>query len=128
MSQTSMFDLLDELAARNTLVDEARARRDAALAELERLEDRGDPWPLTAYAWLIDYLLEHAELFGDDVWAAGLPAPEAADGRALGPVVRRLAREGLIERIGYRPRASGNLTPAPLWRSLIFQPSKGRAA
>jgi hypothetical protein len=104
-----------------TLFDVAR-ERDAAI---ERVADNaGAQWRAYAYDWCVDYLRTHAELFGDDLWSAGLEHPH--DDRALGSVVKRLAREHLIVPSGHmRPRRSGRCTLAPVWRSTIYEGADG---
>lgn len=61
------------------------------LAQEGAVDDRGRPRPLRAAAM--------AEAVGDEVRAAGVPAPvETALGRLLGPVARALGREAVEER------------------------------
>lgn len=77
-------------------------------------------WIEEASAFVRSYLETHEELFCDDLWAAGLSEPPNA--KALGPVILRAAREGLMEKSGnYRPSVSSHGIPKPVWRSLIFR-------
>lgn len=53
----------------------------------------------------------------DDVWAAGLPRPR--EPRALGPVMMRAVKSGLIEPTGEwinSKQASQHATPVRVWR------------
>jgi phytoene dehydrogenase-like protein len=100
-----------------TLFDVARERDEA----IERVaEHAGDQWRAYALDFVRAYLRTHAELFGDDLWDAGLARPH--DQRALGAVIKSLRKAGLIAPTGQmRQRRSGHLSPAPVWRSLIFE-------
>lgn len=95
---------------------EARTERDAALAQVER--GAGD-WTAYAYAFVADYLARHPTLFADDLWAAGLVAPR--EPRALGPVLNRAVRSGLMRDSGeFRASTRRHLTPGRVWLSLIY--------
>lgn len=106
---------------------EAAARRlGAVLEEVDRKAER-EGWRERALTWLHGYLLEHAEFFPDDVWAAGMPEP--LERRWMGAVVREAARRQWItttDRV--RPRTSGNLTVARVWRSALYRPAFTMAA
>lgn len=117
-----------EVAAYNAAHDRAAAelvaarhrsehQRDAALAAVEANAD--DDWLTEAYDQLVAYLQNHPEFFVDDFWSAtGLREPREA--RALGPVVMRAARAGLMEKTGdFRKSVRSNMTEKPVWRSLI---------
>lgn len=99
--------------------DEAAARRDAALAAVADAADPG--WLERAYEALVGYLQTHGELFVDDFWLeTGLEKPREA--RALGVVIQRAAREGLMEKSGeYRNSVASNLSGKPVWSSLVFK-------
>lgn len=114
-------------AAQPTLWDQPHGRTRAARARrrdgMARADDHADSrWKIDAWTWLVAYLRSHPTFFADDVWPAGCPRP--AEARAFGPLVLRAAREGLIRKTGtFRPRTSGNLTPAPVWESLVYDPT-----
>jgi hypothetical protein len=96
-------------------VAEARAKREAGMA----LVAADSQWQDKAYATLVRYLKRHHEFFVDDFWA-GTRLAYPSNARALGPVVLRASREGLMEKTGeHRPSVRSNLTAKPVWRSLI---------
>jgi hypothetical protein len=105
---------------------EITAQRDAA-SEAARAEgiaavdDNADEqWKEEALAFVQAYLQQHPTLFGDDLWAAGLPEPR--ERRALGPVILRAARNGWMEKSGdHRASHSSHGIPKPIWLSLIHQ-------
>lgn len=77
-------------------------------------------WSESAYAHLMDFcrtqkafLTEEARQFAE---GRGLTNPP--DSRAWGAVIRRAAKNGLIQRIGYKPAKSSNLAPKCLWGAL----------
>jgi hypothetical protein len=92
----------------------ARARRDDGL---RRVEDNAGAWIDEAFAFVAAYLRAHETLFCDDLWSAGLRRP--SNPKALGAVMVRAARAGLMVREGYRPSVASNLAPKPVWRSLV---------
>lgn len=97
-----------------TTVKEAAAQRDDGM---QRAEDHADEeWKTLAWDTLVTYIADRDEFFCDDFWAdTELPWPREA--RAIGPVIHRAARYGLIEKTGtYRPSVHSNLTPKPVWR------------
>lgn len=105
------------------LFDYAAAQA-AALDGMTRAVDRADRerpgWSEEAFDALLafaatadaDFTAERARAACHD---AGLPVPP--DARAWGAVFKRASGKGHIVRVGYAPRACGNNTPAPLWRS-----------
>lgn len=85
----------------------------------QRVADHaGGEWAEQAFEWLHGYLRTHTHLHPDDAKNHGCPVPH--DWRAMGAVTKRAVREGLIVKDGYEPRASGNLSPSPVWRSCIY--------
>ena len=79
-------------------------------------------WRDTAWRVLVNYLTTHDTMFTDDLWRAGLP--ETRENRALGPLVQRARREGLLEpsgerRMSVRAHAQRHI----VWRSLIYRPA-----
>jgi hypothetical protein len=78
----------------------ARASRDMAVADVEV---RAAPWVAVAREALLAVAERQVSLTSDDVWQElerrGVPAPE--EGRAMGPVMKRAMREGVIEPVGY---------------------------
>lgn len=102
---------------RPTDVRDAVVARDKALTAVEAGADSS--WKAAAWKAMVGYLCSHAEFFVDDFWAeSGLERPREA--RALGAVVQKAAREGLMERTGRsRPSVRSNMSDKPVWRSLI---------
>lgn len=100
-------------------IDFAKARRDDGI---QRAGDHaGDAWKKAARGYLLEYLSHRRR--GDDFlaemvrdFAVGLALPP--DGRAWGAVFQSAARERLIEKVGYAPAKSSNLSPKVLWRVL----------
>lgn len=110
---------LEAIRARaRTDYDQAVERREAALAAVEDAADPG--WLERAYDALVGYLRSHGELFVDDFWSeTGLDRPREA--RALGAVIQRAAREGLMEKSGeFRKSVASNLASKPVWTSRIY--------
>jgi hypothetical protein len=106
--------LFDERGLPSTEV--AAARREAGMETAEA--SAGEEWNAEALGFIERYAQEHDELFVDDLWEAGLTPP--ANRKALGPVLMRTARVGLIEKTGeYRPSRSSNLSVKPVWRSRV---------
>lgn len=99
-------------------VEEARAKRDDGI---RRADDNADEdWKEHAFLFLETYCREHETVFCDDLWAAGLEPPR--EGRALGAVMQRAARAGLMRRSGtYRKSVRSNMTPKPVWLSLVWR-------
>lgn len=92
--------------------------RDEGIARA--MDAAGDRWADEAYDFVTTYLEAHAELFVDDLWDAGLPVP--ANRKALGGVIQRAKRSGLMTESGqFRPSVSSHLLPKPVWTSLIQQ-------
>jgi hypothetical protein len=95
---------------------EAQAQRELGIA---RAALGADPeWMEEAWAFLVEYLSTHAELFVDDLWSAGLP--HTTEDRALGSLFLRASRQGLMRKTGsYRPSKRSNMTDKPVWESLM---------
>ncbi len=99
--------------------DEALARRDAGIAAAD---EHADPdWKRLALDTLHAYLLAHPTMFVDDIWTdTDLPRPR--ESRALGPVILTAKRNGWMARTNvYRPSVASNLSPKPVWRSMIYE-------
>jgi uracil-DNA glycosylase len=99
----------------------AARRRDQALTAVA---DAADPnWMAAAWDALTEYVRTHETLFVDEFWAeTGLQRPK--ESRALGPVVLRAAREGLIRKSGeFKKSAASNMTEKPVWKSMVYRTS-----
>lgn len=104
--------------------DLARRKRDEGInnAELGAMAHIGDDWNERAFEAVQQAARVMKFLIVDDVWPFIDEAP--AEGRAMGPVMLRAAREGIIERTGnYRTsaRVSCHGNPRSEYRSLIYQ-------
>lgn len=90
------------------------------VAALTAVETHADPdWMDTAWAALVTYLETHRSLFVDDLWDTGLPEPR--ESRALGPLILRAARDGLMAKSGeFRKSVRSHMTEKPVWTSLIY--------
>lgn len=100
----------------------ARAQRDDGMARAEAHAPLG--WPEQAFRVLRAFALEHEWMHVDAYWAwaesHGLPEPP--NGRALGPVIKRAAKAGVIERTPISaPSVRSNLSHKPVWRSLVYR-------
>lgn len=70
-----------------------------------------------ALPFIRDYLERHAELFGDDLWTAGLPEPPNTR-RALGAAIKKAAERGWIRDSGrVRRSRSSNSIKKTVWLS-----------
>lgn len=104
-----------------TLFDAAELQRDLALSAVADNSPIG--WQESALTFVESYLREHRELFVDDLWSAGLSEPR--DMRAVGPLLRKAARAGLMRRTDRsRPSVRSHLAHKPIWESLIYQGPK----
>lgn len=106
----------------------AERRKERALRAAER--PQLDGWRNDARAFLRSYLVNHAELFPPDLPAAGLPPmPEGASAKAVGAVIVYAIRNGWMEQSGeYRRSPSSNMSPKPVYRSLIYRGEVGEAS
>jgi hypothetical protein len=90
---------------------------------IERSEAHADPdWKEAAFDAVRRCAQALPVLIVDDVWKHMTGNVDTHDNRALGPVMLRAKREGLIESTGtFRHSYLRNHgTPRPLWKSLIF--------
>lgn len=99
---------------------EAGAARDAALEAVD--ENADEDWKDRALEAVRRTALEHDEFISDDIWTtSGLDRPR--ESRAMGPVLRRAAALGYIEKTGKAlPSAQGHLRPVHVWRSKLREP------
>lgn len=83
-------------------------------------------WAKLAYDTVIDVAKTHQEFTPDEIWKTGLQKPTEA--RALGGVMARAKREGIIEKTGrVRPttQVESHGTDVTIWKSLIFEQNPG---
>lgn len=79
-------------------------------------------WAERAYDTVISVAETHQEFTPDDIWKTGLPKPVEA--RALGGVMARAKREGIIEKTGrVQPttQVESHGADITIWKSLIFK-------
>jgi uracil-DNA glycosylase family 4 len=90
-------------------------------AGVELAEMGADPeWLERAWDALVMYLETHEEFHVDAFWEkTGLDRPREA--RALGPLVLRAAKQGMMEKTGeFRSSTSSNGSEKPVWASKLF--------
>jgi hypothetical protein len=96
-------------------ISEATAQRDAAIAQVDANAD--DEWKRYALGFIAEMSADMDEFTTDDLWDAGLIKPR--EPRALGPVMRRAAKRGLIATTGeFRKSRYRNCAPLPVWASV----------
>ncbi len=79
----------------------------------------GEAWADYADGFIDHYLRHHSRMFVDDLWDAGLEAPVSP--RALGARMQAAQRRGSMRKTTeYRPSVRSNLSPKPVWQSLIY--------
>lgn len=96
------------------------AARDDALATVAA--HAPPSWNDLAYTIGKSVAEAHPYFTSDDLWAAGLPKPPEA--RALGPVLNKLRKDGVIEPGGFRQtsQVSRHAAPVRIWRSVVYVP------
>lgn len=102
------------------LFDQARERRDTGI---ERVIDKADEvspgWSDAAYTALCQYLKQQPHPFVIEQareWAEEWGLEHPHDGRAWGAIAQRAHKAGLIQKHGYAPTHSSNLSPKVAWR------------
>lgn len=113
----SLRPAYDANQTRNAAEIDAARQRDTALAAVAV---NADPqWMAVAFDTLVQWLRTHQTFFCDEIWDAGLDEPR--ESRALGAVIQRAAREGLMCKSGeFRKSVRSNLSEKPTWTSLIY--------
>ncbi|MCB5179540.1 hypothetical protein [Streptomyces antimicrobicus] len=93
-------------------IAEAKAQRAAAIAQVDANADAA--WKSYALGFIAELSGRMGEFTTDDLWDAGLVKPR--EPRALGPVMRRAAKRGLITTTGaFRASRYRNCAPLPVW-------------
>ncbi|THA41784.1 hypothetical protein [Streptomyces sp. A1547] len=86
--------------------------RDNAIAQVDANADAA--WKSYALGFIAELSGRLDEFTTDDLWDAGLVKPR--EPRALGPVMRRAAKRGLITTTGqFRASRYRNCAPLPVW-------------
>lgn len=98
---------------------EVQARRDDGI---QRAADHsGACWQDKALASVRNYAQTHREFLTEDARFDASQLDVPTDGRAWGQVMRRAVKLGWIVRTDRcKPARSSNLSPKPLWESMIF--------
>lgn len=106
-----------EPASRRRTRAQAVEVRDEGMA---RAEDGAGGWSDVALEWLRAHCRHHPTLCSDDLWNSGMPEPR--EPRALGPVLMRAVRLGLIRNSGdYIKGKRSGMAARTVWESLIYQ-------
>ena len=86
-----------------TLWDAAREAAEARDAALLQVQANAPAWSVVAYDVLREIAGTHRTLSSEDLWKAldERHVPRPVEGRAIGPVLMRAVREGLLEGAGY---------------------------
>lgn len=82
-----------------------------------------DGWSDLALERIVEYAASHETFLMEEV-RRSLPEdfPEPSDARAWGVVTRKAVKDKIISRTeNYAPARSSNLSPKPVWSSLIFK-------
>ena len=112
-----MMDLFDWKHPEGKPKSKAQAALDMQTGIDNVEQGAGEEW----IAGATEFLRRYAEVATQDFLAeqvvAACPLPVPHDGRAWGPVFMRARRAGWIQKVGYAPSASSNLSPKCLWRS-----------
>ena len=101
---------------------------DAIQAAEDHADDR---WRLLAQQSLARFIATGRPFTTDELWAEldDLDA-ETHEPRALGAIIRRASRDGLITAVGYQPstRSECHGRPIRVWRSTVACHTQGGAA
>lgn len=102
--------------------DLAKFRRDKGIANAEVGANSAIPdWTEMAVAKIAEYASSHEEFLTEDIRASlGDDFPLPPDSRAWGPATRAAITQQIIRKEGYALARSSNMSPKPLWKSLIY--------
>lgn len=84
----------------------------------------GRQWSDQAYDFLLKFLKTNTTFMAEDVRTASIGfVPEPPSKRAWGGIIVRAAKQGLIQKVGFRnvKNAKAHCTPAAVWESLYFE-------
>lgn len=94
---------------------DARSARDNAIAQVDANADA--EWKAYALGFVAELSGRIGQFTTDDLWDAGLIKPR--EPRALGPVMRRAAKRGLIATTGeFKASRYRNCAPLPVWAAV----------
>lgn len=119
----SLFDV--PASVKTTGTKRAQVERDNALGQVDRAAD--PEWRDDAYDAVVRTARALPEFISDDVWTTGGLTSTKED-RALGPVMVRIARDGIAEKTDrVRPSVRSHLSGKPVWRSLVYEGASSSA-
>lgn len=95
-----------------------RKERDDGISRAD--EHAAEEWKEKAWTVLLFFIHNHDTFMAYEVTMAirELDIPTPTD-RALGALIRRAVREGLIEQAGYNNNVIAHGCPSPIWKSLV---------
>lgn len=96
-----------------------RARRDEGIATAA--DHSGQTWQDAAFHAVCEYARTHNQFLTEEARIEADQLPLPTDGRAWGAVMQKARREKIVEQIGFARAKSSNLSPKPLWKSLICE-------
>ena len=105
---------------------EAREARDEAL---ERVSVRSPEWRALAYHYLKALALHRERVTSETLWAyleaRGIPVPD--EPRAMGPVMLKATKDGLLRPLGYVAgrRVAAHGRPVREYESLVYMDRSG---
>ena len=101
--------------------DQASINREQGIARVQENMEMACPgWTDIALNAVIEFAKSHEHFLTEEVREYCHEfVPEPRDARAWGAVIRRAVKTNIIVRSGYAPARSSNLSPKPLWKSLI---------
>jgi hypothetical protein len=126
---TGRRERMGRMAAATVSLDDARTLRDEKMAQALDHAERNDPtWGAQALDYLKWYAETHDRFPGWFVTQAAelckeVPTPPTL--KAWGSIFTKAARQGWIEKCGYRQDPNRHANPCPVWASLIYR--KGAA-
>jgi hypothetical protein len=111
-----MTSLLQRIRQRD-----AAQRRDDGMARAA--SHAGDTWAAAANRMIVAYLYHHEFFHVDEFWDWAIPRglPEGESPRAIGPVIKSVARQGsMTKTLVSLSSVRSNLSAKPVWRSELF--------
>lgn len=101
--------------------ESAERRRNTVMRKVEKRNRSIDPaWEANALAQLRLYARTH-EHFAVEDFREAHPPPAHIDSKALGPLMQRAKREGIVEPDGYVKVRCSNLSPRVRWKSRVYE-------
>lgn len=99
---------------------------DATEAAVDTVEANANAaWREAAYEAVVDYAKTHQRFSTFEVSEAMSKRDDVKTHtlRAMGPIIRRAKKNGIIEHSGeFARNLRGHLSPTPIWNSLVYDP------